>query len=217
MENATNNRPPLRGMGNKVRDLYNTYVRNEEEYDNNEKQHINETATAMNSESAMNMDETTTSESNKRLIDLEKENSDLRDQLLRKSAEMENMRRRLMKEMDDLTMYANQRLLVQILPLIDDLQKALEAAKKSSDFQSLFTGLDMILQKSLKILNDSGVKPIESNLGDPFNVDLHEALAHLPSDMPADHIIQEIQKGYAIHEKVLRYAKVITSAGQTNE
>lgn len=212
MENEQNRRPPLRGVGNKVRDLYNTYVKNEEQVEHYEKPNINETSSDMSSEIVIDL-ESAQSESDKRISDLEKENGELRDQALRRTAEMENMRRRFQKERQDLEEYANQRLLAQILPIVDDLNNALEATRKVTEHESLLRGIEMIVQKSMRIFEEAGVKPIKSEEGQAFDVEMHEALAHIPSQVPEGHIVQEIQRGYMLRGKVLRYAKVVTSAG----
>ncbi|GAB1429503.1 nucleotide exchange factor GrpE [Ignavibacteria bacterium] len=212
MENEQNRRPPLRGVGNKVRDLYNTYVKNEEQVEHFEKQNTNETSSDMSNETVIDSD-SAQSESVKRTNELEKENGELRDQALRRTAEMENMRRRFQKEKQESEEYANQRLLVQMLPIIDDLNNALDAARKITDHESLLKGIEMIAQKSIKIFEEAGVKPIKSDEGQAFDVEIHEALAHIPSQIPEGHIVREIQKGYMLRDKVLRYAKVVTSAG----
>lgn len=145
---------------------------------------------------------------------LEKERDDFRDQLLRKSAEFENFRRRTMKEKQDLIEFANEHLILKMLPVVDDLLTALEAAKKSSDSDGFLKGVEMIYAKAIKIFEDAGVFPIEVGPGEPFNVEVHEALAHMPSnDAPEGHILQEIQRGYKLREKVIRHTKVVTSAG----
>jgi molecular chaperone GrpE len=134
---------------------------------------------------------------------VEKERDDFRDQLLRKSAEFENYRRRTMKEKQDLIEFAN-----------EHLHTALEAAKKSSDPAGFLKGVEMIYTKAIKIFEDAGVFPIETAPGEPFNVEMHEALAHMPSnDAPEGHVLQEIQRGYKLREKVIRHTKVVTSAG----
>lgn len=144
----------------------------------------------------------------------EKERDDFRDQLLRKSAEFENYRRRTMKEKQDLIEFANEHLILKMLPVVDDLHTALEAAKKSSDSAGFLKGVEMIYAKAIKIFEDAGVFPIETAPGEPFNVEIHEALAHMPSnDAPEGHILQEIQRGYTLREKVIRHTKVVTSAG----
>ena len=145
---------------------------------------------------------------------VEKERDDFRDQLLRKSAEFENYRRRTMKEKQDLIDFANEHLIIKILPVVDDLHTALEVAKKSTDPAGFLKGIEMIYIKAIKIFEDAGVFPIETGPGEPFNVEMHEALAHMPSnDAPEGHILQEIQRGYTLREKVIRHTKVVTSAG----
>jgi molecular chaperone GrpE len=145
---------------------------------------------------------------------LQSERDDLRDQLLRKSAEFENYRRRTMKEKQELIDYANEHLILKMLPVVDDLHTALDAAKKSSDPEGFLKGVEMIYAKAIKIFEDAGVFPIETAPGEPFNVEVHEALAHMPSnDAPEGHVLQEIQRGYKLREKVIRHTKVVTSAG----
>ena len=145
---------------------------------------------------------------------VEQERDDFRDQLLRKSAEFENYRRRTMKEKQDLIEFANEHLIIKMLPVVDDLHTALEAAKKSSDPAGFLKGVEMIYTKAIKIFEDAGVFPIETAPGEPFNVEMHEALAHMPTnDAPEGHVLQEIQRGYKLREKVIRHTKVVTSAG----
>jgi len=163
------------------------------------------------------LNEETADLSNMELSDIaqvEKERDDFRDQLLRKSAEFENYRRRTMKEKQDLIEFANEHLILKMLPVVDDLHTALEAAKKSSDPAGFLKGVEMIYVKAIKIFEEAGVFPIETAPGEPFNVEMHEALAHMPSnDAPEGHILQEIQRGYTLREKVIRHTKVVTSAG----
>ena len=207
------NTPP-RNMGGKLKNLYNSYMRTE---DIQGKQAMNDDTLELHHESDSDSHEqqsSQTSQVNERIAALEKERDDLREQVLRRTAELENFRRRTAKEKQELTEYANQHLLFKMLPVIDDLHSALNAAQKSNDYQSLLAGVEMIYKKSVKIFEDAGVTVIEQKLGEPFNVDLHEALAHLPSEAPEGHIIQEVQRGYLFREKVLRHSKVITSAGQ---
>ena len=98
--------------------------------------------------------------------------------------------------------------------MVDDLHTALEVAKKSTDPAGFLKGIEMIYIKAIKIFEDAGVFPIETGPGEPFNVEMHEALAHMPSnDAPEGHILQEIQRGYTLREKVIRHTKVVTSAG----
>ncbi len=206
--------PNPRNMGGKLKNLYNTYMRTD---DIQGKQAMNDDTLELHREPEADLHEQQPNDAsnfNERIASLEKERDEMREQALRRTAELENFRRRTAKEKQELTEYANQHLLFKMLPVIDDLHSALNAGQKNSDFQSLITGLEMIYKKAVKIFEDAGVTVIEPKAGEPFNVDLHEALAHIPSEAPEGHIIQEVQRGYLFRDKVLRHTKVITSAGQ---
>ncbi len=136
-----------------------------------------------------------------------------KEQAARRLAEMENMRRRTEQERRDMMLHASERIITKMLPVLDDLHAAVEAAKNTSDATALRTGLDMIYAKAVRIFEESGVSVIEAGPGEPFNVEIHEALMHTPSEHPEGHVVQSVQRGYQLHEKVLRHAKVITSAG----
>ena len=145
---------------------------------------------------------------------IERERDELKETVLRKTAEFENFRRRTLKEKQEIVDYANEHLIIKMLPVIDDLHAALEAAKINVDHEGFLNGVEMIYTKALKTFEDAGVCPIPSVTGEPFNVDMHEALAHIPSsETPEGHIIQEIQRGFKLKEKVIRHSRVITSAG----
>ncbi len=146
---------------------------------------------------------------------LEKERNLLKDNLLRTTAELENMRRRVLKEKNELIQYANHSLLQKLLPLMDDFENAIKSGKSSDDYQSLMQGIELIYNKAVKIFEESGVKKLEIKEGDPFNVDYHEAILKMPSEsIEEDGIINVAENGYMYHDKVLRHAKVITSAGK---
>lgn len=131
---------------------------------------------------------------------------------IRRSAELENFRKRTATEKEYLTLYGAERFISKLLPVFDDLNKALEAAQNSPD-HALLNGLQMVYNNALKVLAESGVSVIECNIGDPFDVNIHEALIHVPSDLPEGHITQIIERGYQFHDKVLRHVKVVTSSG----
>ena len=161
---------------------------------------------------------TSESESEDNLFTLEKERDDLKEKVLRIAAELDNMRRRSLKEKNELIDYANQRLLNNLLPLIDDFDKAIAACKQNTDCDSLLQGLELIYSKTVKTFEQEGVKKMEINTGNKFNVDFHEALLSMPSqDFENDAIIEVVQDGYMLRDKVLRHAKVITSSGQTED
>jgi len=145
---------------------------------------------------------------------LRKEVDEWKDVAHRKAAELENVRRRSIMREQELMQYASEHLLTKMIPVLDDLAAAVEASAGSSDVASIKQGIDMIYAKATKIFEDAGVRIIESGVGQPFDVERHEALMHMPSEAhPEGHVIQEVQRGYLLHDKVIRHAKVITSAG----
>jgi molecular chaperone GrpE len=144
-----------------------------------------------------------------------RENDLLKDSLARKTAEMENMRRRTIKEKQDLVEYANEKLLAKLVEIPDVIKQALSAANSSTDFDSLKIGVEMIYQKTLSLFEEAGVKTMPDAKGKEFDYELHEALMHTASeDIDEGNVIQVVQDGYTFGEKVLRHAKVITSAGK---
>ncbi|MBI2794185.1 MAG: nucleotide exchange factor GrpE [Ignavibacteria bacterium] len=136
-----------------------------------------------------------------------------RDLAQRKAAEAENVRRRSLQEKQTYMRYASEHLITRLIPVLDDLHAALEASKTATETDSLRTGIAMIYAKAKKIFEDAGVSIIEGGEGEPFNVDIHEALMHMPSEMPEGFVVQVVQRGYSLHDKIIRHAKVITSAG----
>jgi molecular chaperone GrpE len=141
------------------------------------------------------------------------ERDEYRDVSLRKVAELENFRRRTEQERAELVSYGNAKLLLRLLPVLDDLQRAVESGKSGSDYKALIEGIELVCNKAVQTFEDAGVKPIET-IGKQFDVAQHEALMQMPSEAPEGQIIQEAQRGYIYGEKVLRHAKVLISAGQ---
>jgi molecular chaperone GrpE len=156
--------------------------------------------------------------SEKQLIDsLQKENAELKDKLIRKTAELDNVIKRCEKEKLNMIDYANEKLIIKLLELVDDLDNAVESGKKSHDPETILTGVEMIHQKAMKLLEDEGVKPLDSAEGKPFDVNLHDAMVSMPSEQPEGTVIQEIQKGYTLRDKVIRHSKVVTSSGEADD
>ncbi len=147
-----------------------------------------------------------------RIAALEADVARLRDQALRAVADLENFRRRAQAERIQLIEYANERLLRELLPMVDDLHRSVESGAQSTDYQSFYQGVVMISDKVRKLLEAQGVTRIET-VGQPFDVNLHEALMRQPSDAPEDSVISELEPGYKFGDRVLRHAKVIVSAG----
>ncbi len=139
----------------------------------------------------------------------------LKDQLLRTLAEFENYKKRTIKEYQSVIQLANEKLLVDLLPAIDDLERALKVAKEiridDPKVQQSFQGFENIHKKLMKILGEKGLKPMES-IGKELDVNLHDALMQVDADgQPANVIVDEHEKGYYLYDKVIRHAKVIVT------
>ncbi|MFD1143329.1 nucleotide exchange factor GrpE [Larkinella insperata] len=136
--------------------------------------------------------------------------TDLKDKYLRLYADFENFRRRTAKEKVDLISNANEGLLVKLLPVLDDFERALKSADSTSDANALKEGVQLIYNKFYKVLESKGVKSMES-VGQVFNPDLHEAITQFPapSEDLKGKVIDETEKGYFLNDKVIRFAKVI--------
>lgn len=133
----------------------------------------------------------------------------LKDQLLRLAADFENFRKRSRKEQEDIRKFGIERFILDILPVVDNMDRALAHAGDKSD--PLVDGIRMIVKQFRDTFLRHGIREVES-LGTQFNPELHEALGQQPSaDHPAGTILQELEKGYTIHERLLRPARVIVS------
>lgn len=137
----------------------------------------------------------------------EKELADMKDQYLRKAAEFENYRKRTLKEKADLILNGGEKTIAAILPILDDFERAI--ADKSEDPKVIKEGVKMIFNKFSKALESLGVKKIETQDKD-FDVDYHEAVAMVPGmgDDKKGKVIDCIQTGYTLNDKVIRHAKV---------
>jgi molecular chaperone GrpE len=146
-----------------------------------------------------------------KIAELEKSVELYKDQFLRKAAEFENFKKRMENDYLNITRFANETLITEILPVIDDLKRSLAAGKARREFGAFYKGVELIHSKLMKILEARGLKPIEA-LGKEFNVDYHEALMQTPKEnVPVHTVIEEVEKGYLLHDKVIRHAKVIVA------
>jgi molecular chaperone GrpE len=136
----------------------------------------------------------------------------LKDSYLRLMAEYDNYRKRTIKEKADLIKNAGEKTLVGLLPIVDDFQRALENIDNAKDLDAVKEGVDLIYQKFLSYLQQNGVKAIET-LGEPFDADLHEAIATVPAqdEEQQGKIIDNLQTGYTLNDKVIRHAKVVVA------
>ena len=143
-----------------------------------------------------------------RLDQIEKEKQELYDRLLRTMADFDNHRKRVSKEKEDLLRYGNEKLCRELLPVIDNFERALEQAENSLDSQALREGIQMILKQFITVLEKFGVKHFTS-VGHPFDPNKHEAMVHQESSEHEENsVISEFQKGYYLHDRLLRPALV---------
>ena len=135
--------------------------------------------------------------------------AELNDKFLRKVAEFDNYRKRTLKEKAELILNGAEKTLTKILPVIDDMERAIENGKKTDDVEALREGMDLIYKKFIKILEGEGVERIETT-GKDFDTDYHEAIAMVPGmgDENKGKVIDCVQTGYTLNGKVIRFAKV---------
>lgn len=146
-----------------------------------------------------------------RLSEAVAERDALRDQLLRARAEFDNYRKRTAREIEGIRKAAAADLIRDLLPVVDNLERALSHAGEPRD--GLAQGVDLVLRHFCEMLAARGLEPIPA-LGEPFNPEVHEALAQQPSEeYPADAVMAEWERGYRIGDLVLRPAKVVVSGG----
>ncbi|MDR0766211.1 MAG: nucleotide exchange factor GrpE [Odoribacteraceae bacterium] len=136
--------------------------------------------------------------------------AEMNDKYLRLSAEFDNYRKRTLKERMELLKTAGEQVLVGILPVVDNLERALSSMENASDVTALKEGVNLIYSNFKEFLTRNGVKEIET-LDADFNTDLHEAVTTIPTPTPAlkGKVIDTIERGYTLNEKVIRFAKVI--------
>ena len=136
--------------------------------------------------------------------------TELADKNLRLMAEFDNFRKRTLKEKSDLIKTAGENVFVNLLPLIDDFERAMKAMEETDDVKALKEGVDLIYNKFIAFLLSNGVKAIHTE-NEPFDVDKHEAVTVFaaPSDDLKGKIIDCLSKGYTLNEKVIRFAKVV--------
>ena len=140
---------------------------------------------------------------------LQEELAELKDQYLRKVAEFENYRKRTLKEKTELILNGAEKTVDAILPVVDDMERAMANAEKTDDVDALKEGMDLIFKKLMKTLEGLGVKKIETDNKD-FDTDFHEAVAMVPGmgDDKKGKVIDCLQAGYQLNDKVIRHAKV---------
>lgn len=139
--------------------------------------------------------------------------AELKDKYLRLYADFENFRRRTAKEKLDLISNANEGVLQALIPVVDDFERAMQSIDTAADLTAVKEGVALIYHKLFKTLESKGLRPMTAK-GEPFNADLHESITQFPapSDDLKGKVIDEIEKGYYLNDKVIRFAKVIVGS-----
>lgn len=179
----------------------------------NNKDESQEKEDSVKEENVTEEKETTETPENEEEVDpLDKalaEIKELKEQLLYKAAEFDNFRRRTMKEKAELILNGSEKAVQAVLPVADDMERALANSEKTDDPEVLKEGMELIYQKFMKSLESLGVKKIDTEDAD-FDVDYHEAIAMVPGmgDEKSGKVLDCVQTGYTLNDKVIRHAKV---------
>lgn len=146
----------------------------------------------------------------KEIEQLKAEKAELNDRFLRLFSEFDNYKKRVSKEKLDLISTASEKVLVSLLPVIDDFERAIAANEKVDDVDSIKEGFNLIYNKLVQMMKRFDVEEIQAK-GEEFNTDFHEAVTHFPAQKEEDKgkVIDVTEKGYKLKDKVIRYAKVV--------
>jgi molecular chaperone GrpE len=145
--------------------------------------------------------------------DLAAELEKYKDAALRARAELDNYRKRVAREKEDAIRYANNSLLESLLPILDNFDLGLEAAKTASDASGIVQGLEMVRKQMEDFLREHGVEIVNA-VGNPFDPNLHEAVAHEPSSDVADGaVVRQLRRGFKLKDRLIRPASVVVSKG----
>jgi molecular chaperone GrpE len=180
-----------------------------------EKEEIKNKAEEAVEEETQSVDNTTEIPVEDRKSELEKANekiAELEDKYLRQVAEFDNYRRRVMKEKAELILNGGEKVLTEILPIVDDLERAEQQMEQMTDVDAVKQGVELIIDKFIKFLRSQGVQEIDTKDKD-FDVNYHEAITMVPSqsDDQKGKVIDCVTKGYTLNDKVIRYAKVVVA------
>jgi molecular chaperone GrpE len=162
-------------------------------------------------------EEMTKQELLKKLTDTKEEAEKNYDLYMRTYAEMENIKKRGIKEREELAKYANESVIKEILPVIDNLDKAISHARNDENSSTLVEGLELTRDGLMKALEKAGVKEVEA-LGKPFDPNFHESVSQQIDDTVAPgHVIMEMQKGYLLNGRLMRPSMVVISQGKATK
>ena len=145
---------------------------------------------------------------------LEAEVAELKDKYLRLYSDFENFRKRTAKERIDLIKTASEDVLKDLIPVVDDFERAFKAAENETEIAKIKEGSQLIFHKLVRVLESKGLKAMDDLVGKPFDADTQEAITQIPapSEEMKGAVIDVVEKGYTLGDKVVRYAKVVTGA-----
>jgi molecular chaperone GrpE len=136
-----------------------------------------------------------------------------RDLAMRSQADFENYKKRCAREKDEAIKYANKSLLEKLVSIVDHFELGLEAARGEGEKSPIYSGMNLVLKQLQDFLVENGLQPIEA-VGQKFDPNLHEAIAHQPSDeVPEEHVISQTRRGYRFKDRLLRPSTVVVSSG----
>ncbi len=182
-----------------------------EEMEQNEQQTPVEEATATSENKTERQEEVTAdTPPTDEMTELKNELAAQKDKYVRLFAEFDNFKRRSAKERLELIKVAGQEIVRELLPVLDDIQRAEKAYVQDQNAENFASGARLILEKLQKSLQSKGLKPLES-IGKEFNIEFHEAIAEVPaaSEEQKGKIIDEVESGYMLNDTIIRYAKVV--------
>jgi molecular chaperone GrpE len=140
----------------------------------------------------------------------------LKLQILRLQADFDNFRKRTQRERNELFMFANEAICLEMLPVIDHFEMGFKSAEDHKTDCSVTEGFRMVYNQLLDVLKKFNVTAIDA-VGEPFNPHRHEAILHMPSDKPAETVLEQVRRGYLLGDKLLRAAQVIISSGPAEQ
>lgn len=152
-------------------------------------------------------------ESEKRIAELEEQVAQLNDKYLRIYSEFDNFRKRTAREKVELLNTAGEEIIKNLLPILDNFERAIRTNETATDVKSVNEGINLIAQMFRSSLQQKGLQAMNS-IGEQFNTDLHEAITEIPAPTPdmKGKVVDEVEKGYTLNGKVIRFAKVVVGA-----
>ncbi len=140
-----------------------------------------------------------------------------RDLAMRSQADFDNYKKRSAREKEDAIKYANKSLLEKLVSIVDHFELGLEAARAEGEKSPIYSGMSLVLKQLQDFLVENGLQPIEA-VGQKFDPNLHEAIAHQPSaEVPEEHVISQTRRGYRLKDRLLRPSAVVVSSGRAKK